>query len=92
VSILCRNARLRERSDNTASSCSCGRANCGRGQPTSCDNGTEAGNRQQTESGEKAGSATYARANAGAFPSTFGTIVEPIAVAIHLLVGVEPAV
>jgi hypothetical protein len=92
VSILFRNASLRERSDDTAGSCSCGSANRGRGQPTSCHNGTEAGDRQQAEPGKNAGSATYARANAGAFASTLGAIVDTIAVAIHLLVGVEPAV
>jgi hypothetical protein len=82
VSILFRNASLRERSDNTAGSCSCSRANRRRGQPTSCDNGSEAGDRQQAEPGKKAGSATYARTNAGAFPSTFGAIVDAVAVAI----------
>jgi hypothetical protein len=35
ASILCRNASLGERSDNSAGSYSRGRANCGRGQPTS---------------------------------------------------------
>ena len=78
MSILFRNASLRERSDNTAGSCSCGCANRRRGQPTGCDNRPEAGDRQQAEPGKKAGSATYARTNAGAFPSTLGAIVDAI--------------
>jgi hypothetical protein len=91
VGILCRNASLRERAYNAAGSCSRGCANRRRGQPTSCDNRSEAGDRQQAEPGKKAGSATYARTYAGAFPSAFGAIADAIAVAIHL-VGVEPAV
>jgi hypothetical protein len=92
VSILSRNASFCECSDNTAGGRSCGRADRRRGKPTSCYNGSEAGDRQQAQTGKKASSATYARANAGAFTGTFGAIVDAIAVAIHLLVAVEPAV
>jgi hypothetical protein len=92
MSILSRNTGLRERPDNTAGSCSSSCANRRRGQPTSCDNGSQAGDRQQAEPGKKAGSTTYARTNARSFPSTFSAIVDAIEVAIHLLVGVEPAV
>ena len=75
--ILVGHAGLRKCSDDTAGGCPCGGADRGRGQPTGCNNGSEAGDRKQAEVGEKSGSTTDAGANAGACAGAFRAIITP---------------
>ena len=92
MSVLFGHACFSERADDAAS-CSPRRcADGGRRQPTSCDNWPNAWDRQQAEASQKAGSPTYAGANAGTGARAFCAVIDAVAVPIDLLICVKPAV
>jgi hypothetical protein len=76
---------LCQRADDAAS----GRAGCcsegRRRKPSRRDHWSKARNGEQPETGQQACCATKACADAGALSGTFGTVVDPVAVAIDFL-------
>ena len=61
-------------------------------KPSGRDDRTQAGNRQQAEARKQTGGAAETRADARSRSRAFGTIIDPVAVAIDLLVGAVPVV